>query len=141
MSIARYSFRMGSFSILRTSTSGAPLISVIDDDESVRSSLVLLLRSRGFRSQGYASGEAFLGVEDGLSSQCLVVDVRLKGMTGLALQACVRSQRPTIPIILISAHRDEEAERRALKAGALAFLIKPFSEDTLLSSIASALSQ
>ena len=132
---------MGSSSILRTSTSGAPLISVVDDDESVRSSLVLLLRSRGFRSQGYASGEAFLGVDDGLGSQCLVVDVRLKGMTGLELQACVGSLRRTIPIILISAHRDEEAERRALKAGALAFLIKPFSEDTLLSSIASALSQ
>ncbi|WP_130392443.1 response regulator transcription factor [Cupriavidus agavae] len=126
---------MGRILISRVNTPQVTLVSVIDDDESVRSSLVLLLRSQGFDSRGYASGEAFLEATDAMESRCLVVDVGLKGMSGIELQARLRSLKSTVPIIFISAHRDDETIRRAHAGGGRDFLVKPFSEATLLASI------
>jgi FixJ family two-component response regulator len=115
------------------------LISVVDDDESVRGSLVLLLRSRGFTSQGYASGDEFLASAQGRASDCLVLDVRLKGMSGLDLQRRLCDDGLDLPIVFISAHRDGASIRRAFAAGARGFLAKPFSEEALLGSIREAL--
>ncbi|MGT2493652.1 hypothetical protein ACU4GD_32005 [Cupriavidus basilensis] len=122
--IARYSLRMGSSSILRTSTSGAPLISVVDDDESVRSSLVSTaaferLSEARVTPRVKPSLASMMGRRQPVpGSGCPAQRDDRTGAAGV----CEGSLRRTIPIIPISAHRDEEAERRALKAGALSFL-------------------
>ena len=116
-----------------------PLISIVDDDESVRQALKSLIDSVGFRSEVFGSGEEFLNSACLLQTDCLIADVRMPGMTGLELQERLNVAGSSIPIVFISAHDDKEARTRGLRAGAIAFLQKPFSEDSLLGAISAGL--
>ena len=120
--------------------STVPLISIVDDDDSLRDSLNNLIRSLGFRAQGFASAEEFLNSNQLHDTQCLIVDVRMPGMSGLELQRHLVAAHSQIPIVFITSHADDDAETRALKAGAVAFLYKPCREEMLIKAIDSALS-
>jgi FixJ family two-component response regulator len=112
-----------------------PLISVVDDDESVREALESLLRSAGFKVEVFASAEQFLRSDRAREVDCLIVDVRMSGMNGLELQRQLAADGSRVPIIFITAHGDELARAQALRAGAVAFLRKPFSEQALLDAV------
>jgi len=113
----------------------APLISIVDDDESVREALKSLIDSVGFRAELFSSGEEFLNSTYVSETACLITDVRMPGMSGLDLQDRLNAAHSSVPIVFISAHDDKEARARALRGGAIAFLQKPFSEDSLLGAI------
>jgi FixJ family two-component response regulator len=119
--------------------SAAPLISIVDDDDSLRNSLNNLIRSVGFGVQGFSSAEAFLDSNQRHETACLLLDVRMPGMGGLELQRQLGANNCRIPIIFITSHGDDNARARALAAGAVAFLDKPFREEALLQAIDSAL--
>ena len=112
-----------------------PLISIVDDDESVRQALKSLIDSVGFRAEVFDSGEEFLKSPYLSQTDCLIADVRMPGMSGLELQERLNAAGSSIPIVFISAHEDKEARARGLRAGAIDFLQKPFSEDSLLGAI------
>jgi FixJ family two-component response regulator len=116
-----------------------PLISIVDDDDSVRQALKSLIDSVGFRAEVFGSGEEFLNSAYVLQTDCLIADVRMTGMSGLELQDRLNLTGSRIPIVFISAHDDKEARTRGLQAGAIAFLQKPFSEDSLLGAISAGL--
>ena len=158
--------------------SAAPFISIVDDDDSLRNSLNNLIRSVGFRAQGFPSAEAFLNSSELHDTACLILDVRMPlllgtefaagvkkedpaakiilisafaddalqpgglsmpGMSGLDLQRQLVATNSPIPIVFITSHGDDDAQARALEAGAVAFLYKPFREEALLKAIDSAL--
>jgi len=121
------------------SAPNVPLISIVDDDESVRDALKSLLDSMGFHAEVFASGEAFLNSPDISHTDCLIADVRMPGMSGLQLQERLNAAKSSIPIIFISAHDDGDARARGLRAGAVDFLKKPFSEDALVRAISACL--
>src|SRR5712691_4990284 len=98
------------------------LISIVDDDNSLRNSLANLIRSVGFRTQAFASAEAFLGSQQARATACLILDVRMAGMNGLDLQRHLVAADWRIPIIFITSHADDDARTRALEAGAMGFL-------------------
>ena len=114
-------------------------ISVVDDDESIREAINDLLDCMGLRVGVFSSAEDFLNSEDLHDTACLILDVRMPGMSGLELQGHLNAAGFQIPIIFISAHDDGEAKSRAMGAGAVDFLRKPFSEDALLSAIGTSL--
>jgi FixJ family two-component response regulator len=115
------------------------LISVVDDDESVRESLPDLLRSFGLEVEAFSSAEAFLNSSALARTGCLILDVAMPGMTGPELhQELVRRKRE-IPIVFITAHSDDRIRPRVLKRGAVACLFKPFSEAALLEAVNAAL--
>jgi two-component system, LuxR family, response regulator FixJ len=116
-----------------------PLISIVDDDDALRNSLDDLIRSIGFRTQGFASAEAFMSSNKARDTACLILDVRMPGMNGLELQRQLLANNSGIPIIFITSHVDDNTRERALAAGAVDFLYKPFGEDVLLKAIDSAL--
>jgi FixJ family two-component response regulator len=115
------------------------LISIVDDDESMREAIQSLLRSVGFRTQTFASAEQFLQSDQIETTACLILDVRMPGMSGLELQRQLMATQYRIPIVFVTAHGDEEARARALQEGAVEFLLKPFSEEALLNAIQVAL--
>jgi FixJ family two-component response regulator len=115
------------------------LISIVDDDDALRNSLDDLIRSIGFRTQGFPSAEAFLSSNQACDTACLILDVRMPGMNGLELQRKMVAANWQIPIIFITSHADDGARARALEAGAVAFLYKPFREEELLNAIDAAL--
>jgi FixJ family two-component response regulator len=119
--------------------SNPPLISVVDDDESVRESLSGLIRSVGFGVMVFASAEEFLTSDRLSDTDCLILDVRMPGMNGLELHRQLATNHFAIPVIFITAHGDEEARARALNGGAVEYLLKPFSEEALLRAIDAAL--
>lgn len=121
--------------------SQAPCISIVDDDESIREAIKSLLESLGFRAEVFASAEDFLNSSRLRDTECLILDMWMPEMNGLELQSALSASDSRIPIVFISAHEDEEARARALKAGAIDFLRKPFHEDALLNGIHSALDQ
>jgi FixJ family two-component response regulator len=112
-----------------------PLISVVDDDESVRESLPDLLREFGFAAQAFSSAEEFLASDFIGQTKCLVLDIAMPGMTGPDLQQELARRRQEIPIIFITAHADETVRPRLLERGAVACLLKPFSETALLEAL------
>jgi FixJ family two-component response regulator len=114
------------------------LISIVDDDESVRRTTKLLIESFGYRAAAFESGETFLKSGQLNETSCLVVDVQMPGMNGLQLQSHLAAAGYSIPIIFITAYGDK-SRRRALQAGAVALLEKPFNDEQLLKSIRSAL--
>jgi FixJ family two-component response regulator len=116
-----------------------PLISVVDDDDSVRESLRGLIRSVGFAVKVFASAEEFLNSDHLRNTDCLILDVRMPGMNGLELQRQLTATARKIPVIFITAHGDEEVRSRALNGGAVDYLLKPFSEEALLNAIDAAL--
>jgi FixJ family two-component response regulator len=112
-----------------------PLISVVDDDESVRESLPDLLREFGFAAQAFSSAEEFLASDFIGQTRCLVLDIAMPGMTGPDLQQELARRRQEIPIIFITAHADETVRPRMLELGAVECLFKPFSETALLEAL------
>jgi FixJ family two-component response regulator len=117
-----------------------PLISVVDDDDSVRESVRGLLRSARFGVEAFASAEEFLSSHSMGATDCLVLDVRMPGMSGLELQHRLMASHPAIPIVFITSHGDDELRSRALRAGAVDYLLKPFGEEALLNAVQRALS-
>jgi FixJ family two-component response regulator len=115
------------------------LISVLDDDESVRRTTKLLVESFGYRAAVFESAESFLKSEQLCDTACLVADVQMPGMNGLQLQSHLAAEGYSIPTIFITAYGDKESRRQAKEAGAVAFLAKPFSDEQLLEHIPSAL--
>jgi len=112
------------------------VVATVDDDRRVRESVQSILESAGYDAITFESGETFL--ESGALSRvaCVVADVRLPGIDGLELQRRVRRDRPSVPIIFITAHDDDDIRRRALRDGAVAFMVKPFDGGELLEHIA-----
>ena len=117
----------------------APLISVVDDDDSLRSSLGNLLRSVGFRVQEFGSADAFLSWHDVRETACLILDVRMPGKNGLELQRHIAAANRRLPIVFITSHADDDARSSAVAAGAVGFLYKPFREQEILDAIDAAL--
>lgn len=115
--------------------SDSPLISVVEDDDSVRESLRRLIRSVGYAIQAFSTAEQFLNSDQLRQTRCLILDMKLPGMDGLELQRQLIANRFEIPIIFITAHGDDAARVRALRNGALEYLFKPFSEEALLDAI------
>ena len=116
-----------------------PLISVVDDDESVRESLPDLLREFGFAAEAFSSAEEFLASDCLGRTRCLVLDVTMPGMSGPDLQQELTRRRREIPIVFITAHRDEGVRPRLLERGAAECLFKPFSDTALLEALNAAL--
>lgn len=115
------------------------LVSVVDDDESVRESLPELLREVGFAVEAFSSAEEFLASEALGQTKCLILDIAMPGMSGLTLQRELARQRRAIPIVFITAHADEGIRPRVLQAGAVDCLFKPFSETALVGAVTNAL--
>ena len=115
------------------------LVSVVDDDESVRESLPDLLREFGFAVEAFASAEAFLASECVDQTRCLLLDIAMPGMSGLELQRELTRRRHAIPIVFITAHGDTTDRPRLLAQGAVECLFKPFSETALLEALHAAL--
>jgi FixJ family two-component response regulator len=112
-----------------------PIVFVVDDDVSVRESLELLIRCEGWEPQTFASAPEFLAHPRTLVPNCLVLDISLPGLNGLDLQKQVALERSEMPIIFITGYGDVPKTVQAMKAGAVEFLTKPFSDDVLLSAI------
>lgn len=120
--------------------SATPLIHVVDDDDSLRSALLRLLRAAGFEACGYASAGDFLLHPPALDRPgCLLLDVRMPGPSGLDLQAALPQHGVALPVIFLTGHADVGAGVRAMKAGAVDFLEKPVKRDALLEAIQRAL--
>jgi CheY-like chemotaxis protein len=115
------------------------LVSVVDDDESVRESLPDLLREFGFAARGFSSAEEFLASDCVGQTECLILDITMPGMTGPDLQRELTRRRQEIPIVFITAHGDETVRPRVLKQGAVECLFKPFSDTALLEALNAAL--
>ena len=115
------------------------IVSVVDDDESTRRSTALLIESLGFHAEGFESADSLLKSSQLQETSCLIIDVRMPGMNGLQLQSHLAAAGYKIPIIFITAYDDKESRRRAMQAGAVAFLAKPFTADLLLQTVHSAL--
>ena len=115
------------------------LVSVVDDDESVRESLPDLLRQLGFVTQAFSSAEAFLASDIVGETKCLILDIAMPGMSGPELQQELMRRRQEIPIVFITAHGDESVRPGLLAEGAVECLFKPFSEAALLDALNSAL--
>ena len=118
---------------------GPSLVSVVDDDESVRESLPDLLRQFGFAAHTFSSAEAFLGSEFVTRTSCLILDIAMPGMSGLDLQRELTRRRQGIPIVFITAQGDANIRSHVLEKGAVECLFKPFSERALLDALTAAL--
>ena len=115
------------------------LVAIIDDNELVRIALEGLMKSVGFPAFVFAHAEEFLASDRKHDTACLIVDIRLPGMSGLKLQSKLNAERYRIPTIFVTAHGDEEVRMQALRAGAVEFLTKPFDDEALLQSVRAAL--
>ena len=115
------------------------IVSIVDDDESVRESLPDLLKELGFASQTFSSAEEFLASDAISRSQCLILDVAMSGMGGPALQQELNRRKMKIPIVFITGNRDETLLSRLIEQGATACLIKPFSDAELVDAVHSAI--
>jgi FixJ family two-component response regulator len=115
------------------------LVSVVDDDESVRESLPDLLREFGFAAEAFPSAEAFLASDAVGETSCLLLDIAMPGMSGPDLQQELTRRRQTIPIVFITANGDRTVRPSLLARGAVECLVKPFSEAALLDAVTAAL--
>lgn len=115
------------------------LIVIVDDDPGVRESISSLVRSAGFRAVVFASAADFLQSTELKHAACLILDVRMPGITGLDLQTYLAERASRVPIIFATAYADEDTQRSALDRGAVAFLFKPFADETLFAAISVAL--
>jgi FixJ family two-component response regulator len=111
------------------------VISIVDDDESVREAIESLIKSVGLNARAFASAEELLNSKHIEDTSCLILDMRMPGMNGLELQQRLAADGYGIPIIFISAHSDDQIRAQALGAGAVDFLFKPFSEKALVDAV------
>ena len=118
----------------------SPMISIIDDDESVREATRGLIRSMGFNATAFASSEDFLQSSQLDDTSCVITDVQMPGLSGLELQSILKARGHHKPIIFITAFPEERIRTRVLEAGAVAFLSKPFNEECLINCLDAALS-
>ena len=116
-----------------------PLVSVVDDDESIRESLPDMLKALGFAAEAFSSAEEFLASDYVDRTRCLLLDIGMPGMSGPDLQQELRLRRQTIPIVFITAQADETVRRRLIEDGAVECLFKPFDERALLAAVNAAL--
>jgi FixJ family two-component response regulator len=114
---------------------GASLISIVDDDDSLRFLLASLIRAVGFQALSFASAEAFLSSTQARDSRCLLLDMRMPGMNGLELQRHIVAANWRLPIIFITSYVDDDVRAAALAAGAAGFLYKPFRDVELLKTM------
>ena len=117
------------------SAQDVPTVFIVDDDADVRESIQELLESVGLHSQSFGAAREFLAVERGNSPSCLILDVRLPGISGLELQHELKKGRISIPIIFLTAHADVPMSVKAMKSGAVEFLTKPFRPQDLLDAV------
>jgi two-component system response regulator FixJ len=115
------------------------VVYIVDDDPAIRRSLERLLDAAGFQAVSYATPKAFLGVAAGLPAGCALLDVRMPEMDGLQVQAHLLSIKPDLPIIVMTGQGDVQTAVRAMKAGAVDFIEKPYSDDALIAAIGSAM--
>jgi FixJ family two-component response regulator len=125
--------------VRKADVEGAPLISIVDDDEPIREAINELVSSLGYHSVKFASAEEFLNSDRLNDTSCLITDVRMPGLSGIDLQCRLIDQGRTMPIIFITALTDERTRARALSAGAIGFLNKPFDEACLIKCLDTAL--
>ncbi|WPB58993.1 response regulator transcription factor [Xylophilus sp. GOD-11R] len=125
--------------MVRGDIQGKPTIGIVDDDESVRLAIGTLLRSVGFETRSFGSGPDFLLSHRSVRLDCLILDLRMRGMSGLEVQRMLRELNHPVPVIFVSAHGDQDARDRAMTAGAVCFLSKPFDEAALLACVGRAL--
>ena len=123
----------------KNSRSETALFSIVDDDESMREAIESLIESLGFRAETFASTEEFVQCDHLRQIACLILDVHLPGMSGLELQRQLSIATYNFPIIFITGRGDDRMREHALKAGAVEFLYKPFSNEALLTAVRSAL--
>ena len=121
------------------SRNGRPLLSVVDDDESIRESLPDLIKEFGFAARTFSSAEEFLSSGAVAESSCLILDIAMPGMSGPELYQEIKRRGEKVPVIFITGQKDEAVRTRALEQGAAGFLLKPFSDAALLSAIKTAL--
>jgi RNA polymerase sigma factor (sigma-70 family) len=117
----------------------APTVFIVDDDAAVRDSLAMLLDLKGFRTRQFASAEAFLAEYRPAAPGCVVLDLRMPGMSGVELQAELTARDAKLPVIVITAHGDVATTRAALKGGAIDFIEKPVDDEALVAAITAAL--
>jgi FixJ family two-component response regulator len=121
--------------VARMVPTGRPLVAIVDDDELFRRSIERLVRSAGFNVAAFGSAEDFLGSADLDRATCAILDMRLPGMNGLDLQKRLIARPTPMPIVFVSAHEEAAMRAMALRAGAIAFLKKPFDNSTLLDAL------
>src|SRR6476659_4287885 len=119
----------------------ASFVAIVDDDDLMRSALQGLLKEAGFSARAFVSAEEFLGSDGHRQAACLIVDIRMPGMSVLELQARLNAEGIRIPTIFITAHGDARMRMQALRAGAVEFLNKPFDDEVLLDSLRAALNR
>jgi RNA polymerase sigma factor (sigma-70 family) len=117
----------------------APTVAIVDDDPGVRKSLTLLLELHGLRTRAFASAEEFLAAFDPAWASCALIDLRMRGMQGAALQEELLRRNVRLPVIIITAHGDIAAARATFKAGAVDFIEKPIDDEQLVAAIRTAL--
>jgi FixJ family two-component response regulator len=115
------------------------MIAIVDDDDAVRVAIERLIRSLGYSASTFASADEFLKSEQVSNTSCLITDVQMPGLSGIDLQDRLVARGHRIPTICITAHPDENVRTRAMKAGAVGFLSKPFNQDRLLDYLEKAL--
>ncbi|HEV2826871.1 MAG TPA: response regulator transcription factor [Pyrinomonadaceae bacterium] len=120
-------------------TSRSQFVVIVDDDRSVQSALKDLMESAGLLARCFKSAEEFLEWDQRNLTGCLLLDIRMPGMSGLELQAKLIAEGSSIPVIFITAHGDANMKMRAMKAGAVEFLTKPFDDEVLLKKVRPAL--
>jgi len=118
-----------------------PIVHIVDDDRAVRDSLSFFMKSVGFESMAYDSAEAFLEKADLNRPGCLIVDIRMQGMSGLELQQLLNERSSKLPVIIITGHGDVPMAVQAMKAGAVDFLEKPYDNQLLIARIRQCLQQ
>lgn len=118
-----------------------PIVFVVDDDEQARTSVCALVQSMGLRAEAFSSGEEFLDAYDESGPGCLVVDVRMLGMSGLELQEELNRRHALLPVIVLTAYARTPMTVRAIKAGAVTLIDKPYAEDDLWDAIRRGLAQ
>jgi FixJ family two-component response regulator len=115
------------------------VVAIVDDDDLMRAALQGLLKSAGLAAQSFASAEEFLKSGQQHDTACLITDIRMPGVSGLELQARLNADHCRIPTIFITAHGDAKMRMRAMRAGAMEFLAKPFDDEVLLGSVRAAM--
>jgi FixJ family two-component response regulator len=118
-----------------------PLISIVDDDELIRDAATGLIKSLGYNAVAFASAEDFLSSRQLLQTACLIADINMPEMSGLDLHRQLSASGKSIPTVLITAYPDDGVRKRALSAGVIGYLTKPFEEDDLLACVRSALTR